>query len=105
MVVMNRGGLRGRANSCNSKGQEHSQLQEPEQHCCCRCVSNSTHGQGSPALALVIDGKETGVFPTVIFLLLMYEIKYETMNPIEQIWEESHWTFFLLYLEESLKKI
>jgi len=67
MVVMNRGGLHGRANSCNSKGQEHSQLQEPEQHCCCRCVSNSTHGQESPALPLVIDGNEKGVLSTVIF--------------------------------------
>lgn len=71
-IVMNRGGLHGRANCCNSKGQEHSQLQEPEQPCCCGCVSNSTHGQGSPALALVIDGNESGVLQLWFFPPFIY---------------------------------
>jgi hypothetical protein len=34
----------------------------------------------------------------------MYEIKYETMNPVEQIWEEFNWTIFFAILGRKLKE-
>jgi hypothetical protein len=43
---------------------------------------------------LVTDGNEMGVNSEFLFLLFMYEIiKYETTNPVEQIWEVFIWCF------------
>ena len=42
---------------------------------------------------LVTDGNEMGQQSEFLFLLFMYEITYETMNPVEQIWEVFIWSF------------
>jgi hypothetical protein len=43
---------------------------------------------------LVTDGNEMGINSEFLFLLFMYEINYETMNPVEQIWEVFIWSFY-----------
>ena len=64
----------------------HSQLQEPEQHCAAAGVS---------ATAPIGDRRERNGSQQseFLFLLFMYEITYETMNPVEQIWEVFIWSF------------